>query len=135
MVNRKVVLHFPKRLVDKPLVSHLIREYNLDFNILKASITPEEEGLMVLELKGKQEDVDRGIKFLSESGIIIDSLSQNVSRNENRCTDCGVCLSVCPTGAFEVDLVTRKVKFHDKKCVACALCIKACPPRAMELHF
>jgi len=135
MVNRKVVLHFPKRLVDKPLVSHLIREYNLDFNILKASITPEEEGLMVLELKGKQEDVDRGIKFLSESGIIIDSLSQNVSRNENRCTDCGVCLSVCPTGAFEVDLLTRKVKFHDKKCVACALCIKACPPRAMELHF
>jgi len=135
MVNRKVVLHFPKRLVDRPLVSHLIREYNLDFNILKASITPEEEGLMVLELKGKQEDVDRGVKFLSESGIIIDSLSQNVSRNENRCTDCGVCLSVCPTGAFEVDLVTRKVKFHDKKCVACALCFKACPPRAMELHF
>ena len=135
MANRKIVLHFPKRLVDRPLVSHLIREYNLDFNILKASITPAEEGLMVLELKGKPEDVDRGIKFLTESGIIIDSLSQNVSRNENRCTDCGVCLSVCPTGAFEVDLVTRKVKFHDKKCIACALCIKACPPRAMELHF
>jgi L-aspartate semialdehyde sulfurtransferase ferredoxin len=135
MVSKKVVLHFPKRLVDRPLVSHLIREYNLDFNILKASITPAEEGLMVLELKGKQEDVDRGVKFLTESGIIIDSLSQNVLRNEKRCTDCGVCLSVCPTGAFEVDMVTRKVKFHDKKCVACALCIKACPPRAMELHF
>jgi ferredoxin len=135
MVSRKIVLHFPKRMVDRPLVSHLIRDYNLDFNILKASITPAEEGLMVLELKGKQEDVDRGVKFLAGTGVIIDTLSQNVLRNENRCTDCGVCISVCPTGAFEVDPVTRKVKFHDKKCVACALCIKACPPRAMELHF
>jgi ferredoxin len=135
MVNRKIVLHFPKRLVDRPLVSHLIKEYNLDFNILKASITPAEEGLMVLELKGKQEDFDKGVKFLTDAGVIIDTLSQNVLRNEVRCTDCGVCVSVCPTGAFEVDTVTRKIQFHDKKCIACALCIKACPPHAMELHF
>ena len=135
MVNKKIVLHFPKRLTDRPLVSHLIKEYNLDFNILRASISPEEEGLMVLELKGKQDDIDKGVKFLSEAGIKIDSLSQNVLRNENRCTDCGICISVCPTGAFEVDATTYKVKFHDKKCIACSICLKACPPHAMELHF
>ncbi len=135
MASKKIVLHFPKRLVDRPLVSHLIREYNLDFNILKASITPAEEGLMVLELKGKPEDVEKGIKFLTDSGVIIDALSQNVRRNETRCTDCGVCVSVCPTDAFEVDTITHKIKFHDKKCIACAICIKACPPHAMELQF
>jgi ferredoxin len=90
---------------------------------------------MVLELKGKQEEFDKGIKYLREAGVIIESLSQNVVRNEERCTHCGACITVCPAGAFELDEVTRKTKFLDKKCIACGICIKTCPPRAMELHF
>jgi len=135
MISKKIVLRFPRRLVDRPLVYHLIKDYNLEFNILKAQVTAGEEGLMVLELKGKQDDYDKGIKYLSEAGVIIDSLSQNVSRNEQRCTHCGACLTVCPTSAFELDLTTRKTKFIDQKCIVCGVCIKGCPPRAMELHF
>jgi ferredoxin len=135
MISRKIVLHFPRRLVDRPLVYHLIKDYNLEFNILKAQVTPAEEGLMVLELKGKQEDYDKGIAYLQDAGVIIDSLSQNVTRNEQRCTHCGACITICPTGAFELDPVTRKTRFLDKKCIVCGLCIKGCPPRAMEVHF
>ncbi|MBA7712676.1 Ferredoxin-type protein NapF [subsurface metagenome] len=58
-----------------------------------------------------------------------------VIRNEERCTHCGACITICPTGAFELDPITRWVNFHDEKCLACGLCIKACPPRAMEVHF
>ncbi len=135
MISRKIVLHFPRRMVDRPIVYRLIKDYDLEFNILKAQVTPEEEGLMVLELKGKQENYDRGITYLRESGVIIDSLSQNVLRNEQRCTHCSACITICPTGAFELDPVTRRVSFLDKKCIACGLCIKGCPPRAMEVHF
>ena len=135
MISKKIVLRFPRRLVDRPLVYHLIKDYNLEFNILKAQVTAGEEGLMVLELKGKQEDYDKGIGYLTEAGVIIDSLSQNVSRNEQRCTHCGACLTICPTSAFEIDLATRKTKFIDKKCIVCGICIKGCPPRAMEVHF
>ena len=135
MVSRKIVLHFPKRLVDRPMISRLVKYYDLDFNILKASVTPDKEGLLVLELKGKQEDYDKGIRYLAETGVIIQSLSQNVTRNEEKCTHCGACITICPSGAFEIDPVTRKVSFHDRKCLACGLCLKACPPRAMELHF
>jgi ferredoxin len=134
-VSRRIVLHFPRRLVDRPIVYRLIRDYDLEFNILKASVTPDEEGLMVLELKGKQEDYDKGIKYLTKAGVRIQSLSRNVIRNEEKCTHCGACITVCPTGAFELEPLTRRVKFYDKKCLACGLCIKACPPRAMELHF
>ncbi len=135
MTSRKIVLRFPRRLVDRPVVMHLIKDYDLELNILKAQITPSEEGLMVLELKGKQENYDRGISYLKEVGLIVDALSQEVMRNENRCTHCGACITVCPSGAFELDMVTRRTTFIDKKCIACGLCIRACPPRAMEVHF
>ena len=134
-VSKRIVLRFPKRLVDRPIVCRLIKDYDLEFNILKASVTQKEEGLMVLELKGKQEDYDKGIRYLTTTGVRIQSLSQDVTRNEERCTHCGACIAICPTGAFELDLPTRRVKFDNEKCLACGLCILACPPRAMEVHF
>ena len=134
-VSKRIVLRFPRRLVDRPIVSRLVKDFNLDFNILKASVTPDEEGLLVLELSGKQGDYDKGIEYLTKTGVRIQSLSQDVTRNEERCTHCGACITVCPTGAFELEPLTRRVNFLNEKCLACGLCIKACPPRAMELHF
>ena len=134
-VSKRIVLHFPRRLVDRPIVYRLVKDYNLEFNILKALFTPEEEGLMILEISGEQKDYDKGIKYLTKSGVKIQSLSQDVTRNEEKCTHCGACITICPTGAFELDHSTRQVKFYGDKCVACGICIKACPPRAMELHF
>ena len=134
-VSKRIVLHFPRRLVDRPIVYRLIKDYNLEFNILKASVTPDEEGLMVIELRGEQDNYDQGIKYLTKAGVRIQSLSQDVTRNEERCTHCGACITICPTGAFELASQTRLVNFHHEKCIACGLCIKACPPRALELHF
>ncbi len=134
-ISKRIVLHFPRRLVDQPIVYRLIKDYDLELNILKASVTPEEEGLLVLELKGEQGNYDKGIRYLTKTGVRIQSLSQDVTRNEERCTHCGACITICPTYAFELEPSTRRVNFYNEKCIACGLCIKACPPRAMELHF
>ena len=134
-VSKRIVLRFPQRLVDRPIVYRLVKDFDLEFNILKASVTPEEEGLMVVELTGGQDDYDKGIRYLTTNGVNIQSLSQDVIRNENRCTHCGACITICPTKAFEVDSVSRQISFDNSKCVACGLCLKACPPRAMEVHF
>lgn len=134
-VSKRIVLHFPRRLVDRPIISRLVKDFNLDFNILKAYVTPEEEGLLVLELSGERENYDKGIQFLTETGVRIQSLSQDVVRNEDRCTSCGACVTVCPVGCFEVVTKSREVKFENEKCVACGICIKVCPPRAIEVHF
>ena len=134
-ISRRIVLHFPERLVEQPIICRLARDFNLEFNILKAAVTPNEEGLLVLELNGEQKDYDRGIQYLTETGIRIQSLSQNVIRNEERCTHCGACITICPTGAFIIEPSTRLVDFSDTKCIVCGLCIKACPLRAMEVRF
>ena len=134
-ISRRIVLHFPERLVEQPIICRLARDFNLEFNILKAAVTPNEEGLLVLELNGEQKDYDRGIQYLTETGVEIQSLSQNVIRNEERCTHCGACVTICPAGAFIIEPSTRLVDFSDTKCILCGLCIKACPLRAMEVRF
>lgn len=134
-LSRRLVLRFPHRLVDKPIVSKLAKEFGLEFNIIKASVSPGEEGLLVMELTGEKRDYDKGVKYLTDAGVRIQPLSRDVVRNEARCTHCGACITMCPTGVFTLEPGTRRVKFDGTKCVVCELCVKACPPHAMELHF
>ena len=133
--SKRIVLHFPQRLVDRPIMSRLVRDYDLDFNILKAFVSPEEEGHLVLEIIGKKENLSQGLKFLQELGIKTQPLSKDIKRNEKKCTHCGVCIPLCPTGALFYEPKTYRVIFDESKCIACELCIKPCPPRAMEVHF
>ncbi len=135
MKSRKIVLNFSKEIMDQPVVCQLAREYDLTFNILKAKITPKEEGLMVIELTGTDSQYRKGVKYLREQGVVIKPLSKDVVRVEGKCTHCGACLAVCPTDALAVDRETWKVIFDPQKCIGCELCLPACPPRAMEIEF
>ena len=74
MVSKRIVLTFPHKLVDEPIVYKLVKDYDLEFNILQARITPKEEGLMVLELKGTKENYAEGIKYLTSIGVKIKPL-------------------------------------------------------------
>lgn len=135
MVTQRIVLRFPQRLVEEPIVYRLIKDYDLVMNILKAYVTPKEEGLMVVELRGEKRNFEDGLKYLRDTGILVEPLSRDVRRNDERCTHCGACVTICPVGALKVDAKTEKVEFLDKKCIACEICVSACPVRAMEVHF
>ncbi len=135
MVKKRLVLRFPHELLDKPIVYKLVKDFDLVFNILQARITPKEEGLMVLELSGKKEDYAAGVKYLKDNDVQIEPLSKDVTRDEDVCTHCGACVSVCPTAALVVSKDTMMVDFDPSKCIACELCVRACPPRAMLVKF
>ena len=134
-ISRRIVLHFPPLVTGQPVVYRLVRDFDLKFNIIKASVSPGEEGLLVMELSGEQKNYDKGIRYLNEVGVKIQSLSQDVVRDEAKCTHCGACIAICPTNAFSLEEKTRRVLFDHNKCVVCGLCVKACPTQAMRLYF
>ena len=136
MAARKIVLTFPKDKIDQPIVYKLIKEHNLAFNILKANITPDQEGHMALELTGENSDIEKGIKYLKEQGVSVQPLSKDIKVNWDKCVQCGACVAICPTDAlFIKDNKTMEIAFDAEKCIACELCIRPCPPRAIEVTF
>ena len=134
-VSRRVVLRFPRSLVDQPIVYRLVKDYDLVFNILKASITPEKEGLLILEIKGEEKDYAKGIDYLTDLGVKTQLLSRDIRWNDEKCSHCSACVTICPADAFVIDRETMRISFDEAKCIACELCVKACPLRAMEVHF
>jgi len=134
-VSRKVVLHFPPAVVEQPVVYHLARDYDLAFNILKAFINPQEEGLMVIELSGEEMDFGRANEYLAKQGIRVQLLLQDIRRNDDRCVHCGACVALCPSEALTLERPSMKVIFNADECIACGECVPTCPVRAMELHF
>lgn len=131
MYSKILILRFPVTEVQKPLVCNLTRKFDLTFNILNATIFPRKEGLMVLELSGQKKNFKDGVKYLKEQGVKVKNASQEIKRDENRCTHCGACTAVCPTGALAVHRPEMLVEFNQKRCSVCELCITACPPRAI----
>lgn len=135
MISKKVVLHFPPELIDKPIISNMVKRFNLEFNILKAFVTPREEGLLVLELTGTKKALQDALEYLKELNVKIQALSRDIIRDEDLCTDCGACTVICPTGALYMDKNTYKIVFSSEKCIACELCVKECPYKAMKVSF
>lgn len=135
MAESRVVLHFPKKLLDQPVTSTAVRQFDLDFNILRADITADQEGLMVLGLVGDPAKIEGAVQWMREQGVRVQPLEQDVTRDDELCTDCGACIVICPTAALAMDAETREVEFDADKCVACGVCVPVCPPRAMSIHF
>jgi ferredoxin len=134
MTKNKLVLKFPQSLLDKPIISTVVKKYNLDFNILHAQTKPE--GLLILELEGKEEDYKQAIGYLENLNVSIQPLSRDITRDEKKCTNCSICLTHCPTAAlFIEDREKMKVEFNPEKCIACEGCIPVCPYKAMSLKL
>ena len=117
-----------------PIVCYLTKDYDLIFNILNATILPRKEGIMVLELSGSRKNFKDGVKYLESQGVQVQNASQEVKRIFKKCTHCGACTAVCPTGALAVMRPEMTVEFDQKKCSICELCVPTCPTRAMEVR-
>ena len=135
MYSKMVSLRFPKRNVNEPIIANLVKKFDLTFNILKATIYPRKEALVVMELTGHRKNYQEGVRYLKDLGIKVENIGQDIRRDEGKCYQCGACTAVCPTGALFIQRPEMAVIFEKDKCSACELCVVTCPAMAMETKF
>ncbi len=136
MNTRKFLLNFNKQLAEKPIVYHLVKEYDLVINIFRAKITAEEEGFMVLEVSGTEDKIAQGLDFIRENGVTVNEAEKGLRWDKDVCTHCGNCLPHCPVDAlYIVNPASREVGFDSDKCVECLNCIPNCPYGAVTSVF
>ena len=135
MYTRIYFLKFPKTTVDKPIIYRLIKEHDVEVNILRADILPQSEGVMILEIKGTKPNVKEALAYLQELGVHIERLATRVRRDDEKCFQCGACTGVCPVGALSIRRRDMAVLFDAEKCTGCSQCVLICPVRAMEMSL
>ena len=135
-VTKKLMLFFPRCECEKPIIYHLVKDHNLIVNVFRAKVTPDEEGYLVLDVTGTEEDIQRGMNFVTTFNVSINYSGKGVILDENRCTHCGNCIPHCPTEALHIaNRATREVAYSETKCIECLECIRVCPFGACSSAF
>lgn len=135
MYSHRIVLHFPKEIIEEPIICLLAKELDIEFSVLRAEIEQDTGGMMVLGLRGQEAVVRDALKYLGDRGVTIEPLQHDIRIDREKCTDCGACVPQCPTAALYVEEGTRLVKLDSEKCVACQYCVPACPYAAIFVAF
>ena len=74
MAKRRVMFTFSKELIRDPIIHNLGQQFNIVTNILRAEVT-EDRGWVVLELDGKDEEIEAGITWAISRGVRIEPVS------------------------------------------------------------
>ncbi|VBB05026.1 Hypothetical protein LUCI_0232 [Lucifera butyrica] len=134
-MKRRFTIKFRSEAATKPLTYHLIKDYNLKVNILRALINEGQEGMLLMEVDADPADLEKGLAFMQAEGITIIPVGQQVKLDKERCIHCGACTAVCFSGALQLDRTAWEVTMDSDKCVMCGLCVSACPLKIITVEF
>jgi len=74
MAKRQVMFTFPEEVIKDPIIYNLGQQFNLVTNIRRADVT-ETTGWVVLELEGKDKDIEDGIAWATSKGVRVDEVT------------------------------------------------------------
>jgi len=126
----RVILRFSKENVDKPITSQVILEQGTPVNILSARMN-QQGGEILVEID--TDHVEGVIKAFRERGVTVD-VRRLIEKDDDKCVDCGACVSICPMDALTFDDDHSVILLEDRcNGVTCGLCVDTCPQRAIRL--
>ncbi len=76
-IHERYYLSYPRALIKEPILYHLVKKFDLIFNIRGASVS-EEMGLVAVEFEGTRDQIERAIVWLRSSGVTVEPIEKNV---------------------------------------------------------
>ena len=73
MAKRRVRFTFPETLITEPLIYNLGQKFEIVTNIRRANVQ-ERVGWVALELEGDEDEIERGLEWMTEAGVRVDSV-------------------------------------------------------------
>lgn len=71
MAKRWVMLTFSSDTITEPIIYNLGQQFNIVTNIRQADVA-EDRGWIILELDGKDQDIEAGIAWVISKGVRVD---------------------------------------------------------------
>ncbi|MFA5839143.1 MAG: NIL domain-containing protein [Candidatus Margulisiibacteriota bacterium] len=71
--KKLVVLTFSQKLIKEPVIFSMAKKFDVIPNIRRARVT-DKIGEMVLELDGEENNLEKGIAFLTKEGVIVEPI-------------------------------------------------------------
>jgi ABC-type methionine transport system ATPase subunit len=68
---------FPTALVTQPIIYNLGQKFDVITNIRRADVR-DEMGWVILELEGPQDEIQRGVAWVSSLGVRVDPIAGDV---------------------------------------------------------
>ena len=134
-VKRRLTLHFPRESVHEPITYRLAVDFDIAAKILRAQIAPNQSGTMVVELSGDIDELAAAESWLESLGLQLNRAPGQIRIDPQTCVDCGICSSVCPSGALGFGAPTWRLTFDAQRCLVCEQCIPSCPLNAISLEL
>jgi len=77
MAKRRAKFTFPTNLVTQPVIFELGRNFQLITNIRRADVR-EDVGWVILELEGNDDEIQKGLDWVTSMGVRVDLVSGDV---------------------------------------------------------
>ena len=77
MSKRRVRFTFPTGLITEPVIFDLGHRFQVVTNIRRADVR-EDMGWVILELEGEEEEIERGLDWVTSMGVRVDPVSGDV---------------------------------------------------------